>query len=144
MLKSIIIGLLLSMVTVGIHAVGTEWLIHHFRKRESLYAPPLSRLKSVKLLCGTAVALLVFHVVEVAVWASVYLIILSLDPIHTIEEATYFSMGTFSALGYGDIVITESWRVLSGIQAMTGVLVFGWSTALLFAVVRALWISEEP
>ncbi|MEM1303714.1 MAG: potassium channel family protein, partial [Planctomycetota bacterium] len=70
--------------------------------------------------------------------------VLPLDrPFSTLEEATYFSTVTFASLGYGDIVITGPWRLLSAIQAMNGLLVFGWSTALLFAVVERIWSDQE-
>ncbi len=55
------------------------------------------------------------------------------------EEATYFSFVTFTTLGYGDITLAGAWRILSGIEALNGVLLLGWSTALLFAVVQRTW-----
>jgi hypothetical protein len=42
-------------------------------------------------------------------------------------------------LGYGGITLDPEWRVLSGLEAMNGILLFGWSTALLFAVVQRSW-----
>ena len=58
----------------------------------------------------------------------------------TIEEATYFSTVTFTALGYGDIVLEPPFRLLSSFQAANGLFLFGWSTALVFAVVH--WIYQ--
>ena len=143
MVKSILVGLLLTMATVGIHAIGTERLIRRLRKTSAIDPFSLDSFTALSLLCSTAVYLLMLHVLEVALWALAYLVILDIDQLDSIEEATYFSMVTLTTLGYGDIVIQGPWRLLSGIQAMTGLLVFGWSTALLFALVRALWIVEE-
>jgi hypothetical protein len=57
----------------------------------------------------------------------------------TFEEAIYFSFVTFTTLGYGDITLPEIWRILSGFEALNGVLLIGWSTAMLFAVVQRTW-----
>jgi hypothetical protein len=62
------------------------------------------------------------------------------EEIGTFEEAVYFSVVTFTTLGYGDITLADhQWRLLSGAEALNGVLLVGWSTALLFAVVQRCW-----
>ena len=63
MLKSILVGLFLTMVTVGIHAVGTEWLIRRLRKTETTEHGSISRLSAIKVLCFTAVSLLLLVLV---------------------------------------------------------------------------------
>jgi len=141
--KCILVGLLLTVVTVGFHAVGTTWWIRRLQRSSSSISRNADRLAALKMLCSTATLLLLLHTVEVTVWAFAYLAIPDQDQLNTVEEAVYFSMVTFTTLGYGDVVIANSWRLLSGIQAMAGLLVFGWSTALLFAVVRSLWESTK-
>ena len=54
----------------------------------------------------------------------------------TFEEAVYFSFVTFTTVGFGDVVLTPGVRLLSGIEALNGIILVGWSTALLFAVVQ--------
>jgi hypothetical protein len=56
------------------------------------------------------------------------------------EEATYFSMVTYATVGYGDIVLEPQWRIMSGFEAMSGILLFGWSTAMLFSIVQKVII----
>jgi hypothetical protein len=57
-----------------------------------------------------------------------------------LESDVYFPAVTFTTLGYGDITLSsEQWRVLTGIEALNGVLLLGWSTALLYAVVHRTW-----
>jgi hypothetical protein len=72
---------------------------------------------------------------EVWVWALIYL---ALNTVGSVEEAAYFSMETFSTLGFGDITLEKQWRLLSSFEAANGLLMFGWSTALVFAAVQ--WI----
>ncbi|MEZ5579160.1 MAG: potassium channel family protein [Candidatus Competibacteraceae bacterium] len=84
------------------------------------------------------------HVVEVTLWALTY-ILLPGDQLDTFEKSLYFSVVSFTTLGYGDITLTDSeWRLLSGIEALDGILLVGWSTALLFIVVQRSWKHLGP
>jgi hypothetical protein len=141
-IESVLLGAVLTVVTVGIHAVGTAWWIGCLKNTRRPASEIRRRLLPFKLLCSTALLLILLHIVEVGPWAAVYLALPSIDSLRTLEEATYFATVTFASLGYGDIVITGPWRLLSAIQAMNGLLVFGWSTALLFAVVERIWGSD--
>lgn len=91
------------------------------------------------ILSGTGVFLLVLHFVEAAIWAIAYLYLADPLEISQFSDAFYFSIVTFSSLGYGDIVIGSESRLLCGIEAMNGLLIFGWSTALFFAVLQNTW-----
>ena len=66
-------------------------------------------------------------------WPLLYLV---LDAVRNLEEAAYFSMETFTTLGYGHITLEKNWRLLSTFAAAKGLLMFGWSTALVFAAVQ--------
>ena len=79
------------------------------------------------------------HTVQIAIWAFAYRQLLPDDELPSFEAALYFSFVTFTTLGYGDITLTEGWRLLSGIQALNGILLVGWTTAYLFAVVQRTW-----
>ena len=145
MLKSIIVGGLLTIVTVGIHTVGTSWWIQRLQRVQLLKEQDQERDRFLphRILCSTAVFLLLLHILEVTVWALVYLALPQLPEFEDAEQALYFSTVTFASLGYGDVFIQGSWRLLSAIQAMTGLLIFGWSTALLYAVVQRLWRRDS-
>ncbi len=143
MLNSIGLGILLTIVTVGVHAAGTSWWITRLQKSAaSLTGATRGWVLQLRLLGSTAVVLLLLHIVEIIVWALAFLWI-GVDDIRDFESATYFSTVTFTSLGYGDVVIRGSWRMLAAIEAIVGLLIFGWSTALLFAVVQRLWEKGE-
>src|SRR5690606_6567537 len=118
------IGTLMTVITVGIHAVGTAWWLSRL-SRAPMVAVPVTMRRSLQLLCSTAVVLYFLHIIEVGVWAIAYLTLPQIKPLNGLEEAIYFSTVTFATLGYGDIVIEGPWRLLSAIQAMTGLFVFG-------------------
>jgi hypothetical protein len=83
---------------------------------------------------------MLLHCVQILIWAVAYRLLTPVQPIDTLESAVYFSAVTFTTLGYGDITLSsEQWRLLTGIEALNGVLLLGWSTALLYAVVHRTW-----
>lgn len=59
------------------------------------------------------------------------------------ETSLYFSTVTFTSLGYGDIVLEPPFRLLSAFEAANGILIFGWTTAVLFAVVRQILLQNS-
>ena len=139
MLYPILSGILLVAMTVVIHAVGTTgWivlLVHRYGREGNL--PPRT---AIVVMTWTVVVLLLLHVSQCLLWALAYLLLEPVAEITTFEEALYFSLVTFTTLGYGDITLPESrWRVVSGIQALNGIVLLGWSTALLFTVVQRSW-----
>ena len=82
----------------------------------------------------TAVSLLmVAHFAEILVWSLAYAIV-RVAPEGT--DLVYFAFVNYTTLGYGDIVPLERWRLLGPMTAMTGVLLFGWSTAVIFEVLQ--------
>jgi hypothetical protein len=78
-------------------------------------------------------------IVAIWVWALFYMLS---GAIQTLEEALYFSTSTFTTVGYGDLVLSEKWRLLSSIEAMDGFLLFGWSAAFIFEVGSKLYRKE--
>jgi hypothetical protein len=139
MIKFALIGALLVVITVVIHAIGTAgWL----RVMTRTYADEQGTVrpgKTLHVLIGTVVVLLVLHTLEIIMWANAYLRLVPTGDLASFEEAVYFSFVTFTTLGYGDITLTERFRLLSGIEALNGIMLVGWSTAMLFAVVQRTW-----
>ena len=81
----------------------------------------------------TVSVLLVAHAVEVVVWSLAYLMV---DAAPAGADLVYFAFVNYTTLGYGDVIPLERWRLLGPITAMNGVLLFGWSTAVIFEVLR--------
>lgn len=80
------------------------------------------------------------HLLEGAIWA-VFLWRKRL--MDDFGEAVYFSLTSFSAVGYGDVVLKKPWRALGAIMAVSGLLLFGCSTAFLFLVLQRTWSLME-
>ncbi|MCG8445858.1 MAG: potassium channel family protein [Hyphomicrobiales bacterium] len=79
----------------------------------------------------TVLGLFSIHLLQVNVWAFVFW---GQRDITDFETALYFSLVTFSTLGYGDILVAPQWRILAGLEGMNGFLLIGWSTAYLVSV----------
>ena len=89
---------------------------------------------------GTVLLMFLVSVLEVLIWAVSYL---ALNAIEGFERALYFSMVTFTTLGYGEIVLDEHWRLLASFEAANGIIMFWWTTAIVIAVVQRVYFSEH-
>jgi len=138
MLKLSLIGSALIVLTLVIHAVGTTAWVRHLSKvfaRTSL----MSGRRATLILVNTALVVFMLHTLEIVIWAGAYKLLLPTNELASFEEAVYFSFVTFTTLGYGDITLSEGWRLLSGIEALNGILLVGWTTAMIFSVVQNIW-----
>lgn len=126
------IGLPLVILTVMIHFVGlvglSSLLNHKWKDNPNRVESTLWQGFSVVVIVNGLFAL---HLVQVLLYALVYL---GLGEFNTLEEAFYFSISTFTTVGFGDIVLEQKWRVLAGIESAIGFLLIGWSTAFLVSV----------
>ncbi len=131
------VALLLSLVLFYFHVVVIfdvigemllykAWLLEHLKPKDA----------GKLLLLGCFFALTLAHVIEAVVWG-LYLRWTKLLP--NITEGVYFSASSITTLGYGDILLKYPWRHLGTLIAITGVLMFGCSTAFLFVVLQAVW-----
>ena len=134
----ILISLAIVIVTIFIHGLGTVWWLTFFLRKHVIINQVFGFTKSLKILSYTAVFFLVLHYMEIAIWAAVYMAIPAIDKISNWEEGIYFSTVTYTTLGYGDITLPPVWRIMSGFEAMNGILLFGWSTTMFFAVMQKI------
>ena len=139
MLKYSLLGLLLVAVSVVIHAVGTIYWVRRLGRHIDAAAVPFQTIHSLRILLSTMLALSTLHLVQIYIWAFACMHLLPNSAFSSIEEAIYFSFVTFTTLGYGDVTLTNVWRILSGFEALSGVLLIGWSTAFLYAVLGRVW-----
>jgi hypothetical protein len=75
-------------------------------------------------------------------WALFYLHSLKVTSLPDLETALYFSMVTFTSVGYGDVVLTGPWRIPASLEAADGVIIFGWTTALIFYRIQTVYTRK--
>jgi hypothetical protein len=141
MLNLSLIGAALIAITVVIHALGTTVLVRHVASRFMDKDGNWSSQRVHVALTLAAVFLVSLHAVQIIIWAIVYKALVPTGELANFEAAVYFSFVTFTTLGYGDITLSEGYRLLSGIQALNGILLVGWSTAMMFSLVQKIWKS---
>ncbi len=139
----ILLGTGMIALTVIVHAVGLIGLIRLLRSRVAPKQGPQSLVRMVGVLVVTVLAIFLVHTVEIWLWATLYI---ALDAFEAIERALYFSTVTFTTLGYGDITLPPRWQLLSAFEAANGIILFGVSTAFVFAIIQRLYQSytAEP
>jgi hypothetical protein len=75
------------------------------------------------------------HLLQIALWAVALLL---LGEVSNFEQGFYCSAEHYTALGHGKVELSERWRLLGPLEAINGLLVFGLSTAVLFALMSRL------
>ncbi len=140
MLTQISIGAALIVTTVLVHAVSLELIL------KGLVAVRTDIEVRWRAVTFSLVILAVFvaHVIEIWIWAMFYYFKAPISEIPTLEAAVYFSTSSFTTVGFGDLVLSEDWRLLSSFEATNGMILFGWSTAFIFAVVRHVYSQIYP
>jgi voltage-gated potassium channel len=130
-----IVALSLLAACVIVQSLGMLLLIHWLtRVRHVLESASVFRRAS--LLLRLFVRIVLLHLTQVGLWAIVFW---RTGQLPTLETAVYFSLVTYTTIGFGDVVLGPGWRVLSGIEGLSGILLIGWSTAFVFAVVNRMY-----
>jgi len=132
MLRQLLFGGAFSLVNIALHALAMASVISAVRVAPARQITwPTLRL--VVIMIATVSVLMAFHLAEIAVWSLGYAL---LDVAPPGADRFYFAFVNYTTLGYGDVVPVAEWRLLGPMTAMNGVLLFGWSTAVIFEV---LW-----
>jgi hypothetical protein len=143
MIAMILVGCAMIIVTTLIHAGFMMGGIGVLGERLRKHRFTTGSWRPALILSLFVLWMFLASIAEVWTWAALYLLLGVFD---TVEAASYFSTVTFTTLGYGDIVLEPEFRHLSAFQAANGLFLFGWSTALVFAIVQWLYRSgpETP
>lgn len=132
MLRQILFGGAVSVANIAIHALVMT-IVVQVVQRASANTKIDSSVYLVMVMIPTVLVLMTTHTIEVAVWAIAYFIV-NAAPDGT--DNLYFAFVNYTTLGYGDVTPVPRWRLLGPMTAMNGVLLFGWSTAVIFEVLR--------
>ena len=111
---------------------------------EILPSPPLSRYPKFFMLTHSVLAVLILltgHILQVIIWALAYHYYW--DGFVSCASAVYFSLASFTTLGANDLAVPPHHRLVGALEAAAGMLMFGWSTALLVAVVQRTYHHKD-
>jgi hypothetical protein len=127
-----LVGFIVSVINIMIHALVTVGAVGIARSA-GLRHRERPRFHLMAVMVGTAATLMMAHTLEVLVWALAYSLV---GAAPTDGDLLYFAFVNYTTLGYGDITPVQAWRLTGPMTAMNGILMFGWSTAVLFEVLR--------
>ena len=135
MFREILVAFILVSINVSIHATGMVELFRWLTRKQADLEKKFGAVHDIFLFIKIFAIILSLHLAEICVWAGFYRIF---DVLSEFEPSLYFSIVTYSTIGYGDVTLPVGWRLLGAIEGVTGILTFGWSTGVIFAVASRL------
>ena len=138
MIAKLSISFLLMALCVMVHAIGVMGAIRWFERSPALSDPRF--WGPTWLLIRVASWLVLLHLIEISLWSLLYA---WGGAIPDMYHALYFSSVTYTTVGYGDVVLPEGWRLIGGVEALTGILMCGWSTGFFFAILSRIYRAQQ-
>lgn len=129
----LVVQLTLVAITVLIHASAMVLVLRYFVRRGPFTQTGMAFHRSVSFLFRILVMIMAAHILEMMIWGMAFHVFgLFPNPF----TAYYFAIETYTTLGYGDVLLPDDWRLTSGWLATTGLLMFGWSTAVFATIIH--------
>jgi voltage-gated potassium channel len=136
MVMELLFALGLASFTVVVHAVGIFAVIANSADSLKRQANLHEFSASTWLILRVVSLLLLLHWLEAAIWAAVYV---ALGVLPNFETSIYFSLTSYTTLGYGDVLLPPDWRLLGPFEAAVGILAFGLSTGVMVAAITRIF-----
>jgi hypothetical protein len=140
MLVPLLIGSVMMVVNLGILVLAVAILIRLLTNRIGDESEQPTLFEDVKVLSLVMAVLMFGHMLQFATWA---LLFTWLGEFTDFATAFYHSTVNFTSLGYGDIVMSEKWRLLGALEAGNGVLMFGLSASTILSIMNALFARRK-
>jgi hypothetical protein len=138
MLRQFLVGAAASGCNIAIHALVMVAVIRAARFADEL-ATAYRTLRLIAIMISAVTVLMIAHLAEVLVWSLIYA---AVDVAPEGADLVYFAFVNYTTLGYGDVIPIKRWNLLGPMTAMNGVLLFGWSTAVIFEVLRMTLLAS--
>jgi hypothetical protein len=140
MIPQLGLTLVLTCLTVVIHAVGSVYVVLPAAGFWPQRAASAKLDRPIWTLVRLVSGLLLLHLFEMTIWAIGFVIVGMLP---NFETALYFSLKSYTTVGYGDVLPLQSWRLVGPIEAAVGVLMLGLSTGFLVAAVQKIFADRR-
>ena len=130
-------GVLIICLNVILQSTVTVYSLKYLHK----FNLKKQRLTFSEVLWQMAISvsfLTLLHGAQCTIWAATFYFNPNIDNLYSFQEAIYFSLITFTTVGYGDVVIDSEWKIMAGLEAINGIMMVGWSTALMFSYLQII------
>jgi hypothetical protein len=135
----LVVGVGAVICTIFVHALALAATVNLFRHERKLGRVGAGALIDLTIIAVVILFAFVAHLIEIALWAVLFVLCGEFQEFGT---AYYFSAVNYTTLGYGDLLLTPSWRLLGPLEATNGALMFGVSAAMVFAVIQRLVLAK--
>jgi hypothetical protein len=131
----LMVSLMTMLGTILIHALAVIVIVHFIRRQHRRGRIGLGFRQDVAIVCTVTLLVSAAHLFEMTIWALVFVFC---GEFAQFAGAFYHSATNYTTLGYGDVVMTSSWRLLGPLEAADGMLMFGVSTAIIVSVIQLM------
>ncbi|MGA7455688.1 MAG: ion channel [Rhodoplanes sp.] len=131
----LMIAVATTLGTIVIHALAVAAVVEFIRYERKLHRAGVRFWRDVAIVGGVTLLALAAHLIEITAWAVVFVLC---GEFSGLAEAFYNSAVNYTSLGLGDVVMSGSWKLLAPLETAAGMLMFGVSTAMIFAVCQRL------
>ena len=138
-MNALLIGFGTLLVCLLAYALATAFILHLVVSLIRKGYAGRSLWKNITVMTIVTLLTAAGHLIQIAIWAITLLLV---GEMSTFEKAFYYSAENYTALGYGDIILSDQWRLLGPLEAINGLLLFGLSTAVMFAILSRLIASR--
>lgn len=137
--ENLAIASVMVVGTVSLHFFGLAGLIAILRAEFATRWREGTAFERGATILLTVFGLVILHSVEIWIYASLFI---GLGEFQDLETALYFSTTSFTTIGYGDVLVSQSRRLIAAIEGANGFLLIGWSTAFLVSVTARMGLLE--
>ena len=137
LLAKLLLGGLLMALCIIVHSVGLTYVFKFMKRKKALH---WSFWRSVRILIAVASWIIFLHLINIVLWGSLFAWV---KAIPDLQSAIYFSAVTYTTTGYGDVLLPKPWQLIGGIEALTGLLMYGWTTGFFFAIVSRMYVWPD-
>jgi|SRR5689334_2875968 hypothetical protein len=131
----LLVGIVANAATIVIHALAVRATVAFVRHEDQAGRVGVGFWTGVAVLAVGVFFALVAHLLEIGVWAVLFMLCGEFPAFATAYD---HSAVNYTTLGYGNVIMTPSWRFLGPLEAANGMLLFGVSAALVFSVIQYL------
>ena len=129
------VGAVAILCTIMIHALPLTATVNFVRHEKKQGRVGTGFWIDIGIVALAILYALAAHLTEIALWAVLYVVC---GEFRDFGTAYYHSAVNYTSLGYGDLIMSPSWKLLGPLETANGMLLFGVSTAMIFAVIQRL------
>ncbi|GAB2687773.1 ion channel [Aliiglaciecola aliphaticivorans] len=141
MLNQLVLGSFIIILTIIVQVIFLGILSSRFDQIRKFETRDYMHIKSPIVIVLSVLWLVLGITINTWIWAFAFLFV---GEFTELEEALYFAIASFTTLGFGDVILSQQWRIMGALSAVNGLLVFGLNSAFLVELIGITWGKYKP